>query len=234
MSTRSIFSGWRLPTLVGLGILLVIVSFSLDDSAAQLLRLNSKDPVRSLASLFSKFGDWPYLLMFGSILSLLLFGFKKTERSRLLLVVLVAGMLAGFSATIVRSAVCRTRPSSQHLQGFYGPVHNSHWLVGKAEFGSFPSGHTATVMGLVAAGLMVNRRWTLAFALFAVAVAWSRIALNCHHFSDIIAATVWSFFMAPLIFRFVEPRIKLPQPALAPVPVAVPEKSPMADEVPVI
>jgi membrane-associated phospholipid phosphatase len=52
-------------------------------------------------------------------------------------------------------------------------------------------------MGLAAAIWMYSRRWALVMGTVGAAIAWSRIALGCHHFSDVVAATVWAFIVAP-------------------------------------
>jgi membrane-associated phospholipid phosphatase len=190
------------------GIAAIVAAFALDGVVDDFLRLNAKTPAYQFAAYLSKIGDWPTLLAVGLGLVLLLHLRGRREISRMLLTALVAGMLAGFSATIIRSCTGRTRPSSSTPQGFYGLRHEGHWIVGKYEFGAFPSGHTATVAGLTAAVWLVRRRWAAAFAVFAVAVAWSRIALNCHHFSDVVAAAVWGIFIGAWLFRLLDSRLK--------------------------
>jgi membrane-associated phospholipid phosphatase len=192
----------------GVGILAILAAFALDGPVDNFLRLDSKTPLYSFAGFLSKIGDWPPLLIIGLCLFLFFYLCGHREISRLILLALVAGMLAGFSATIIRSTTGRTRPSSQVPQGFYGLRYNSHWTVGKYEFGAFPSGHTATVAGLTSAFWLVRRRWAMVFAVFAVGVAWSRIALNCHHFSDVVAATVWGIFAGRWLFFFFDSRFK--------------------------
>jgi membrane-associated phospholipid phosphatase len=190
------------------GILAIVAAFALDGVVDDFLRLDAKSPAYQFAAYLSKIGDWPPLLAIGLALVVLLYLRGRREMSRLLLVALLAGMLAGFSATIIRSCTGRTRPSSHTPQGFYGLRHDGHWIVGKYEFGAFPSGHTATVAGLTTTLWLVRRRWAVVFAFFAVAVAWSRIALNCHHFSDVAAATAWGMFAGAWLFHFFNPRMK--------------------------
>ena len=55
-------------------------------------------------------------------------------------------LLAGLTATILRVLFGRTRPTAHTAQGFYGVWQNGHWLIGKYEFSSFPSGHAATLL----------------------------------------------------------------------------------------
>jgi membrane-associated phospholipid phosphatase len=192
----------------GIGILAVLAAFALDGAVDGLLRLDSRGLIYKLAGLLSRTGDWPVLSVIGLCLVVLLYFLRRPEISRLILLVLVAGMLAGFSATVIRSCAGRTRPSSQLPQGFYGPRHDSRWIFGRYEFGAFPSGHTATVAGLTAALWLVRRRWAAAFAVFAVAVGWSRIALNCHHFSDVVAAAVWGIFIGAWLFWLLESTVR--------------------------
>ena len=56
-----------------------------------------------------------------------------------------------------------------------------------SDYQSFPSGHTATSVAaaIVLAGLFP--RWRLAFAAFAIVIASSRILLDAHYLSDVIA-----------------------------------------------
>lgn len=160
------------------------------------------------AGYLSRFGDWPFLLVMGLLCIVWLFLRGHFEPSRLLLLVLMAGMLSGITATIIRNTVGRARPNSQLPQKFYGPRHDSHWTVGKYKFGSFPSGHAATVVGLAAAVWLFHRRLGLLAAIFAAAVAWSRVALGCHYFSDVVAAAVLGIFVGPSMARVLDPWLK--------------------------
>ena len=215
MSLRVKSRGWSFwLSRIALGVVLIWLAFACDN-VVQRTMFSSGDnqavhPLKTgamaaLAHGLSKYGDWPYLLGLGGVIVLALFLFRKYRASRMLTLILIAGMLAGFSCTLVRSTVCRTRPTAQHAQGFYGPRLDSQWIVGKYEFGAFPSGHTATAMGLAAAIWMFSRRWALLMGFVGVAIAWSRIALGCHHFSDVVAATVWGFLVAPAVVLLLNP-----------------------------
>lgn len=199
-----------LPVKCGIGLIVIGASFVVDDPVTGFFQLPAKGWARTAAaaSLLSKYGDWPPILAAGLAVVLFLLWLRRFEAGRLLLVVLIAGMLTGLSATVIRSVTGRTRPSAEEPQGFYGVRHDSHWIVGKYEFGSFPSGHTATVAGLAVATWLVNRRFGAATAILGAAVAWSRLALHCHHFSDVVASTVLAIFLSPWIFRFLEMKTK--------------------------
>ena len=139
--------------------------------------------------------------------SLLLFLLHRFRASRLAFLVAGTGLLTGAAATIVRSLVGRTRPDSHELQGFYGIWHDSHWIIGKYEFGAFPSGHAATVIGLAAAAWLIDRRLGLLAAIYALVVSWSRLALGCHLFSDEIAAAIVGIYGAQLVSARLGPAV---------------------------
>ncbi|HTX22352.1 MAG TPA: phosphatase PAP2 family protein [Candidatus Aquilonibacter sp.] len=199
---------WRLPLKLVIGLIVILAAFAVDDSVTGFFQLHTKGWAWTAASLLSKYGDWPPLLAAGLVGVLILHLLRRFEASRLLLLVVIAGMLTGLSATVIRSVTGRTRPDAEAPQGFYGVRRNSQWIIGKYEFGSFPSGHTATVAGLAVAAWLVNRRFGAAAAIFGAAVAWSRLALHCHHFSDVVASVVLGIFLSPWIFRFWEIKTK--------------------------
>jgi len=189
-----------------IGLILILAAFAVDDAVTFPLQLHSKGWAHSVAAALSKYGDWPPLLLVGLVIAAILFLKKRFEASRLVVVVLIAGMITGFSSTIIRTATGRTRPSTTNVpQGFYGfQLSPKKWH----DYGSFPSGHTATTAGLAVAAWMVRRRYGIAFTILMLAVGWSRIALSCHHFSDVIASIAWAIFCAPILFHFFDQRLR--------------------------
>jgi membrane-associated phospholipid phosphatase len=209
MSIKNQTCGWPRLLLIGiLGLVLISLAFWVDDYVGDHWKLRYRNSFYQWAGLLSKIGNWPSLLAIGTLFSLWFHVRGRIETSRLLLVVLVAGILTGFSSTIIHCAAGRTRPNAHLRQGFYGPYHNSHWTVGRYEYSSFPSGHTATVVGMTAAFWMWRRRLAVPFGIFAVAVGWSRIAMNSHHLSDVVAAAVWGVLVGPWMFTLIEPRLQ--------------------------
>jgi undecaprenyl-diphosphatase len=198
----------QLLILVGIGFLVMMFAFTMDEPVATCLRLHSEGLLFRSAGWLSRYGDWPFLLLAGILVVVMFFMCGRHELGRIFLVILISGMLTGLSATIIRSTVGRTRPNSHLPQGFYGPYHDSHWTFGRYQFGSFPSGHTATVMGLAAALWMWRRNVGIVFAVFAVAVGWSRLALGYHHFSDVVAATIWGIIVGPILFSILDAKFQ--------------------------
>jgi membrane-associated phospholipid phosphatase len=120
---------------------------------------------------------------------------------------LTAGLLTGLGSTIIRTTVGRTRPTATAPQGFYGLRYHSQWIMGQYDFASFPSGHTATWAGLAGAAWFYRRRWGVAFLAAGLAVAWSRMALGCHHFSDVTASVVWGLGVGSWVSHRLAPAI---------------------------
>lgn len=76
----------------------------------------------------------------------------------------------------------RARPQllfSDHLYGFYG----MHF---HADFWSFPSGHTTTIMGLVFGLCVVFPRYFYAFILTGLLLVSTRVLLTNHYLSDVM------------------------------------------------
>lgn len=117
--------------------------------------------------------------------------------------------LTGLAALILRILAGRTRPLASVPQGFYGVWYHGHWIIGKYQFSSFPSGHSATAVGLAAAVWLVDAGWGAIAALYALMVMWSRIALQCHHLSDVVASIVLSIPLAILCKKVLLERIQL-------------------------
>jgi membrane-associated phospholipid phosphatase len=116
--------------------------------------------------------------------------------------------ITGLAALILRVLIGRARPLAHVPQGVYGVWYHGHWIIGKYEFASFPSGHSATAMGLAAAAWLVDRRWGAIAAIYAALVMWSRIALQYHHLSDVIASAVLSIPLAILCKKVLLPPIE--------------------------
>jgi membrane-associated phospholipid phosphatase len=108
----------------------------------------------------------------------------------------LTSLLAGLAATILRVLFGRTRPIAHVPQGFYGLWDHGHWIAGRFQYSSFPSGHAATAVGLAAAVWLLHRGWGTVAALYALAVMWSRVALQNHHLSDVLASTVLGIAVA--------------------------------------
>lgn len=200
---------WRLCVWGALGLVIVVFGFLVDEPMTQLLTLAASSSWQRVANFASKLGEGWVVGFVGAIISGVMFLRRRYEASRRVLLLGFTGLITGLAATALRSLVGRTRPDSRVPQGFYGVWHNSHWIIGRYEFGSFPSGHTATAMAVTVAVWLLYPRIGLFAFLYAWVVGWSRIAMGCHHFSDVVAAAVFGAFGAYLLLTWLGPRFKL-------------------------
>ncbi|MGH6969341.1 MAG: phosphatase PAP2 family protein, partial [Stellaceae bacterium] len=106
--------------------------------------------------------------------------------------VFLAVAASGLFVDIIKPVFGRVRPSllfSDRLYGFTGiGAHSNHW--------SFPSGHSATVAALAYALSLLYPRLMPAWVAAALLVAFSRIALDQHYLSDVIAGLYFGIVFA--------------------------------------
>lgn len=152
----------------------------------------------------SRYGDWPELMLLG-IIGYGIARYTKHQRwQRIFLIAMIASTLAGGVTNTLRLTTGRTRPRASPAveQGWYGLHHDAHWLIGKSEYNSFPSGHTATAIGFAAVILFASPYWGVFAMTLAVAIASSRLLLGAHHPSDLLAAAILSIAVAWWCWNF--------------------------------
>ncbi len=188
------------------GILAVAAAFALDNAVDGALDVTKAAALKSFADWCSKLGEGWVPAVVGVLFALAyLVGNHPKTAARIFFVALTCEF-TGLAATILRVLFGRTRPNNLEFpQGFYGVWHDGHWIIGQYKFSSFPSGHAATVAGVAAAAWLLHRGWGAVFAVYALAVIWSRVALQCHHLSDMLASTVLSIAMAIWLKRILLP-----------------------------
>jgi len=188
--------------------LLVAAAVLLDAPMAHVVNIHSNPFLQNFAHFVSHLGEGWVVAVVGVLCSAFLLLVRRTQAARIVFLVAAIGLITGATATVLRSIIGRTRPNAHTAQGVYGIRHDSHWIIGKSEFGSFPSGHAATVAGLAAAAWMFNRRFGLVASGYAALVSWSRLAQGVHHFSDIVAACILGVVGAHIIVTRARPLIK--------------------------
>jgi undecaprenyl-diphosphatase len=95
--------------------------------------------------------------------------------------------LSGIITDMIKPIVGRARPVLLDREGFYG-LHPFTFHV--FNYNSLPSGHTTTgfAVAFALAALWPRGKWW--FVAFGVLVGLSRIMVNAHFVSDVVAGTV--------------------------------------------
>jgi membrane-associated phospholipid phosphatase len=179
------------------GAVAIAVAWALDNSVDA--ALNVSDPsLHQLAQWCSKLAEGWVPALAGLLLTILFILLHRPTVAAKIVFVVLTCEFTGLVALLLRALAGRTRPHAEAPQGFYGVWHAGHWIMGRYEFSAFPSGHSATAAGLAAAVWLVHRGWGALAAIFALAVMWSRIALQAHHLSDVVASAVLAVPLAML------------------------------------
>jgi membrane-associated phospholipid phosphatase len=176
----------------------IALAWPLDNRVDAALDASRNPSLHHLAWWCSKLGEGWVPAAAGICLAILFVLLNRPVVAARIFFVMLTCELTGLAGLLLRILTGRTRPLAHAPQGFYGLWHDGHWIIGKYEFSSFPSGHTATAVGLAAAAWLVHRGWGAVAAVYALAVMWSRIALQCHHLSDVVASTVLAIPLAVL------------------------------------
>lgn len=149
--------------------------------------------VKETAQAFSYWGDFAGFNVF---LFALLQAVGWVLRSRWFMRMAVASLLcatlAGLSANVLRCATGRPRPSTQVEDRLHGPSF-------KSAYQALPSAHTATAFGGALPVLLSVPSLGTPLTLVAGAVGWSRMQLNRHHLTDVLASVLIALvFSLPL------------------------------------
>ena len=126
---------------------------------------------------------------------------------RYMLMVLVAGVTSGLFAQVIKQLVSRERPGNLE---FAHPLPSfiEAWSAQAAPIASnsFPSGHAASCFGIAVAVAWIchgtGRGWIgWAAIAWATLVAFSRIYLGVHYFSDVLAGAALGAVFGTLFFK---------------------------------
>jgi membrane-associated phospholipid phosphatase len=208
MSTAHVGRFYRICLWVLGSFLLIGAAVLLDAPVAHAVNIHSSPFLHDFANVVSRLGEGWVVAVAGILCCALLLIVGRSNAARIVFLVASVGLLTGATATLLRSVIGRTRPNAHVVQGVYGIRHDSHWIIGRSEFGSFPSGHAATVVGLAAATWMLNRRFGIAAGAYAALVSWARIVQGAHHFSDIVAACILGVVGAEILLSRAGPWMK--------------------------
>jgi membrane-associated phospholipid phosphatase len=197
--------------LFALGAVLCAISFLFDNFVIAWVAAHPSHLVKHLSRFFTHWGDFPPIVALLLLLLLAAWLIKRPFVIRLLLLMLGSAIAGGLAANILRILTGRARPSAQVPPGWYGFKDHGHWIVGRFEYSSFPSAHTAVAIAcIIPLWLLLSTRDRILIALpstlIALCIAASRILLNAHHLSDVLTSTWLAILISTLICARFDPR----------------------------
>jgi membrane-associated phospholipid phosphatase len=195
-----------LPLIVG--ILLCGLSFLFDQAVVEWVKAHDSQSLKHFAAFLSRWGDWPELMLFGCIGLGLGWLARSRVACRVLLCMIIASTISGAIVNSTRLLTGRARPNNtEAAHEWNGLWQGGELLLFKNKYHSFPSGHTGAAFAFFGVPFFANRRhgWLVLFA--AAAIAWSRIYLNVHHLSDVMAGAFVGLITAFLVWERLEPRV---------------------------
>ena len=200
---------WNTRLWLVVGVAAIGLAWLLDNRVDAALLVPVKTDLHAFASWCSKLGEGWVAGIWGIGFAILFLLVNRPTLAAKIFFVALSSELTGLAATILRILFGRTRPNNHDVpQGFYGVWHDGHWIIGQFKFSAFPSGHAAAAVGLATAAWLFNRGWGVVVSVYALAVMWSRIALECHHLSDVVASTVLAIPLAILLKKVLFPTVE--------------------------
>ena len=191
------------------GVALVALAWPFDNRVDTALDVTNQPYWHNVAWWCSKIGEGWVVGAAGIFFAIFFLLVNRPRVAANIFFIALASELTGLAALILRVLSGRTRPSNHDVPpGFYGVWHDGHWIIGQFKFSAFPSGHAATAVGLAVAAWLVHRGWGAVAAVYALAVMWSRLALQCHHLSDVVASAVLAIPLALLLKRLLLPSVE--------------------------
>lgn len=106
----------------------------------------------------------------------------KSESSRKILFICASVLVGVIISESIKCTLARYRPVMLFEKGLYG----FHYISGKYEFNSTPSGHTTRAFCFFVAMSVIYRKFTPVFITLATMIGLSRIAVTAHYPSDVL------------------------------------------------
>ncbi len=113
------------------------------------------------------------------------------------LYVLCSVVIAGLCAALLKFVIGRARPrlfeeAGPYAFDLFGP--NANWA-------SFPSGHTTTIMSCAAALALLLPRWRVPILIAGVVFSFSRVLIGSHYPSDVLGGVALGALISWLLAR---------------------------------
>lgn len=175
------------------------LSFFFDAPVQKWVETHERPQLTELMNVVSRWGDWPSHVALGLLGAAVAYLTRRRRWLRIFLATVVACIVAGTVARVVKMSTGRTRPSVQTDVGWNGPSIHS-------KYHAFPSGHVAGSTAFFGVLVLAARRKAAPVLAIPALIGFSRIYVDAHHFSDVICAAALGFGCAILVWRVLRAR----------------------------
>jgi len=175
--------------------LLLLASFYADAGVHTWMAEHQLPALRTFMQSVSKYGDWPEHIVLGLMLLGIAHWRGNKRWQRIFAAMIIACALAGVAARVVKISTGRARPTVQTQTEWNGPRLNPR-------YNSFPSGHTAASTAFFATLAFASWRIGAGFLVIPILIAFSRMYVAAHHFSDVVCAAMIGAMAAFVVVRW--------------------------------
>lgn len=142
--------------------------------------------VRVMADRITEAGNSAWILVPSLVLWIVLWR-KWRDHAKKWMVLFLSVAVSGILANIIKVIVCRTRPPLLFDKGIYDI--DMFGFVIDFLHNSFPSGHATTAMSAATVGAIMFPALRIPLYIAGGIVAFSRVMVGVHYFSDVIVGT---------------------------------------------
>lgn len=175
---------WIILTAIALGAGFILMDTGLDQSLLAQVRFAGNPSADAAADFLSTYSDLNLCLPLTLILWTVGAMTNRRKLRHLALACLMATLMAGAIVITFRCTLGRPRPKAELADGFYGPHFRD------SDYQGFPSGHCGTTFGTGTSILAAVPIVGVPAAIYAGAVAWSRMQKRRHHPTDVTVGAV--------------------------------------------
>jgi lipid A 4'-phosphatase len=154
----------------------------IDRPLAQALQ-NIDPAIRAVFAVVTKFGEGVFYLVPSGLVALWALWTHRRALLHRAGFVFAAVAIPGLIADVAKPVFGRARPQMLFREDVFGFT----WHGARANYWSFPSGHTITITALALSLTAVYPRLWPLYAAVALLVASSRVIIDAHYLSDVIA-----------------------------------------------
>jgi len=179
----------------------IAVAFHFDQAVRDLIAQHQNRTTKVFMRNVSRLGDWTEHFAVGAGLLGIAWWRGSKKWTRVLLSMLIALALDGATASVVKIAAARARPSLHTEQVWNGVKFSSRYHA-------FPSGHVAASAAFFAVLFFGSWRIGLACLPIPVLIGVSRMSVAAHYLSDVVCAAILGILCAIFVARFFLPQFE--------------------------